>query len=180
MWVWRLLFLCFRLRSPRTRWGKMLAMDQGVVEEWLSEYKVRHLCLSLLISITSLPFPCFDPCVCVFQTLPETAVSSYAASLKDKGSLVPALYKVIRENYSDVRQFLLLFDLSSDSLIIECALMLNNIFWVVCHFSQSNQFPLFFFFFLLENAFSYGSKMHYDLLLCVDFNESWMIWGEKI
>uniref|UniRef100_A0A8C1T640 Family with sequence similarity 126 member A n=1 Tax=Cyprinus carpio TaxID=7962 RepID=A0A8C1T640_CYPCA len=37
----------------------------------------------------------------VFQTLPETAVSSYAASLKDKGSLVPALYKVIRENYSD-------------------------------------------------------------------------------
>uniref|UniRef100_A0A672M9F4 Uncharacterized protein n=1 Tax=Sinocyclocheilus grahami TaxID=75366 RepID=A0A672M9F4_SINGR len=51
----------------------MLAMDQGVVEEWLSEFK----------------------------TLPETAVSSYAASLKDKGSLVPALYKVIRENYSD-------------------------------------------------------------------------------
>uniref|UniRef100_A0A8C1RUF8 Family with sequence similarity 126 member A n=1 Tax=Cyprinus carpio TaxID=7962 RepID=A0A8C1RUF8_CYPCA len=52
----------------------MLAMDQGVVEEWLSEFK----------------------------TLPETAVSSYAASLKDKGSLVPALYKVIRENYSDL------------------------------------------------------------------------------
>ncbi|XP_016428407.1 hyccin isoform X2 [Sinocyclocheilus rhinocerous] len=51
----------------------MLAMDQGVVEEWLSEFK----------------------------TLPDTAVSSYAASLKDKGSLVPALYKVIRENYSD-------------------------------------------------------------------------------
>ncbi|XP_073677617.1 hyccin-like [Garra rufa] len=52
----------------------MLAMDQGVVEEWLSEFK----------------------------TLPETAVSSYAASLKEKGSLVPALYKVIRENYSDL------------------------------------------------------------------------------
>lgn len=52
----------------------MLAMDQGAVEEWLSEFK----------------------------TLPETAVSSYAASLKDKGSLVPALYKVIRENYSDL------------------------------------------------------------------------------
>ncbi|XP_041931623.1 hyccin isoform X3 [Alosa sapidissima] len=51
----------------------MLAMDQGVVEEWLSEYK----------------------------SLPESAVSSYAASLKEKGSLVPALYKVIRENYSD-------------------------------------------------------------------------------
>uniref|UniRef100_A0A8C5C734 Hyccin PI4KA lipid kinase complex subunit 1 n=1 Tax=Gadus morhua TaxID=8049 RepID=A0A8C5C734_GADMO len=51
----------------------MLAMDQGVVEEWLSEYK----------------------------TLPDNAVSNYAASLKDKGALVPALYKVIRENYSD-------------------------------------------------------------------------------
>lgn len=51
-----------------------MAMDQGVVEEWLSEYK----------------------------TLPDSAVSSYAASLKDKGALVPALYKVIRENYSDL------------------------------------------------------------------------------
>uniref|UniRef100_A0A674DC11 Hyccin PI4KA lipid kinase complex subunit 1 n=1 Tax=Salmo trutta TaxID=8032 RepID=A0A674DC11_SALTR len=49
-------------------------MDQGVVEEWLSEFK----------------------------TLPDSAVSSYAASLKEKGSLVPALYKVIRENYSDL------------------------------------------------------------------------------
>uniref|UniRef100_A0A8C6SMI7 Family with sequence similarity 126 member A n=1 Tax=Neogobius melanostomus TaxID=47308 RepID=A0A8C6SMI7_9GOBI len=52
----------------------MLAMDQGVVEEWLSEYK----------------------------TLPDSAVSTYAASLKDKGALVPAIYKVIRENYSDL------------------------------------------------------------------------------
>lgn len=49
-------------------------MDQGVVEEWLSEFK----------------------------TLPDSAVSNYAASLKDKGALVPALYKVIRENYSDL------------------------------------------------------------------------------
>ncbi|XP_057211175.1 hyccin [Triplophysa rosa] len=52
----------------------MLGMDQGVVEEWLSEFK----------------------------TLPESSVSSYATSLKEKGSLVPALYKVIRENYSDL------------------------------------------------------------------------------
>ncbi|XP_019946155.1 hyccin isoform X2 [Paralichthys olivaceus] len=52
----------------------MLAMDQGVVEDWLSEFK----------------------------TLPDSAVSTYAASLKEKGSLVPALYKVIRENYSDL------------------------------------------------------------------------------
>lgn len=42
----------------------------------------------------------------IFQTLPDSAVATYAASLKDKGALVPALYKVIRENYSDVcRQF---------------------------------------------------------------------------
>ncbi|XP_015213649.1 hyccin isoform X2 [Lepisosteus oculatus] len=52
----------------------MLAMDQGVVEEWLSEFK----------------------------TLPETAISSYAASLKDKTSLVPALYKVIQEPQSEL------------------------------------------------------------------------------
>ncbi|XP_061663879.1 hyccin [Syngnathoides biaculeatus] len=52
----------------------MLAMDQGVVEEWLSEYK----------------------------TLPDSAVSAYAASLKERGALVPALYKVIRENYSEL------------------------------------------------------------------------------
>ncbi|XP_034016317.1 hyccin isoform X1 [Thalassophryne amazonica] len=52
----------------------MLAMDQGVVEEWLSEFK----------------------------TLPDNVVSTYAASLKDKSALIPALYKVIRENYSDL------------------------------------------------------------------------------
>ncbi|KAJ8273929.1 hypothetical protein GJAV_G00107040 [Gymnothorax javanicus] len=52
----------------------MFAMDQGVVGEWLAEFK----------------------------TLPEAAVSNYAASLKEKKSLVPALYKVIRENYSDL------------------------------------------------------------------------------
>lgn len=38
----------------------------------------------------------------MFQTLPDSAISTYAASLRDKGALVPALYKVIRENYSDV------------------------------------------------------------------------------
>lgn len=50
-------------------------------------------------------------CSCMFQTLPDSAVSTYAASLKDKGALVPALYKVIRENYSDVctRNVILLF-----------------------------------------------------------------------
>ncbi|XP_036371467.1 hyccin isoform X2 [Megalops cyprinoides] len=62
------------LKPVSSRCRKMLAMDQGVVEEWLSEFK----------------------------TLPETATSSYAASLKEKASLVPALYKVIRENFSDL------------------------------------------------------------------------------
>lgn len=46
---------------------------------------------------------CVRVCVCVLQTFPETAISSYAASLKEKASLIPALYRVIRENYSDVR-----------------------------------------------------------------------------
>lgn len=63
---------------------------------------------------------CVCECVCIdvpgcdfvfsssfFQTLPETAVSSYAASLREKGYLVPALYKVVRENYSDVGALLL-------------------------------------------------------------------------
>ncbi|XP_061086162.1 hyccin isoform X4 [Conger conger] len=62
------------LKSATSRCRKMFAMDQGVVEEWLAEFK----------------------------TLPEAAVSSYAAALKEKASLVPALYKVIRENYSDL------------------------------------------------------------------------------
>lgn len=49
-------------------------MDQGVVDDWLSEYK----------------------------TLTDNAVPNYAASLKDKVALVTALYKVVRENYSDL------------------------------------------------------------------------------
>ncbi|XP_041102249.1 hyccin-like isoform X3 [Polyodon spathula] len=51
----------------------MLDMDQGVVEEWLSEFK----------------------------TLPETAIPSYAAGLKDKAALVSALYRVIQEPQSE-------------------------------------------------------------------------------
>ncbi|XP_028674123.2 hyccin isoform X1 [Erpetoichthys calabaricus] len=52
----------------------MIAMEQGIVEEWLSEFKA----------------------------LPETSIASYAASLKDKSSLVPALYKVIRETQNEL------------------------------------------------------------------------------
>ncbi|RXM27624.1 Hyccin [Acipenser ruthenus] len=37
-----------------------------------------------------------------FQTLPETAIPSYAAGLKDKASLVSALYRVIQEPQSEL------------------------------------------------------------------------------
>lgn len=37
--VW-FMFLSCRLRRDHYKWGNMLAMDQGVVEEWLSEFKV--------------------------------------------------------------------------------------------------------------------------------------------
>ncbi|XP_075778332.1 hyccin isoform X2 [Pelodiscus sinensis] len=52
----------------------MLAVDTGIVEEWLSEFK----------------------------TLPESSISSYATNLKDKSSLVSSLYKVIREPQSEL------------------------------------------------------------------------------
>lgn len=81
-------------------------MDQGVVEEWLSEFKV---CVCLLpifecfgVSELVRSVSAIGVCVCVLQTLPDSAISNYAASLKDKAALIPALYKVIRENYSDV------------------------------------------------------------------------------
>ncbi|XP_010073196.1 PREDICTED: protein FAM126B-like, partial [Pterocles gutturalis] len=48
---------------------KMLGSERGVVEEWLSEFKA----------------------------LPETQISSYAATLHRKKPLVPALYKVIQD-----------------------------------------------------------------------------------
>ncbi|XP_041267414.1 hyccin isoform X2 [Onychostruthus taczanowskii] len=52
----------------------MLAVDTGVVEEWLSEFK----------------------------TLPEASISSYASSLKDKTALISSLYKVIQEPQSEL------------------------------------------------------------------------------
>ncbi|OCT74084.1 hypothetical protein XELAEV_18033048mg [Xenopus laevis] len=51
----------------------MLTSEKGVVEEWLSEFK----------------------------TLPETSISSYASGLKNKISLVSALYEVIQEIQSE-------------------------------------------------------------------------------
>ncbi|NWR87563.1 HYCCI protein, partial [Furnarius figulus] len=52
----------------------MLAVDTGVVEEWLSEFK----------------------------TLPEASISSYATSLKEKTALISSLYKVIQEPQSEL------------------------------------------------------------------------------
>ncbi|KAF4799209.1 Hyccin [Turdus rufiventris] len=51
----------------------MLAVDTGLVEEWLSEFK----------------------------TLPEASISSYATGLKDKTALISSLYKVIQEPQSE-------------------------------------------------------------------------------
>ncbi|XP_078519689.1 hyccin isoform X2 [Lissotriton helveticus] len=52
----------------------MLAVDKGVVEEWLSEFK----------------------------TLPEASIGNYASSLKEKSALVSALYRVIQEPQSEL------------------------------------------------------------------------------
>uniref|UniRef100_A0A8B9BZB8 Hyccin PI4KA lipid kinase complex subunit 1 n=2 Tax=Anser TaxID=8842 RepID=A0A8B9BZB8_9AVES len=52
----------------------MLAVDTGIVEEWLSEFK----------------------------TLPEASISSYATNLKDKTALISSLYKVIQEPQSEL------------------------------------------------------------------------------
>ncbi|XP_061443278.1 hyccin isoform X1 [Rhineura floridana] len=52
----------------------MLAVDTGIVEEWLSEYK----------------------------TVPEASIPSYAKNLKDKSSLVSSLYKVIQDPQSEL------------------------------------------------------------------------------
>ncbi|RXN00257.1 Protein FAM126B [Acipenser ruthenus] len=52
----------------------MLEPDRGVVEEWLSEFK----------------------------TLPESQVSSYAATLHQKKKLVSALYKVIQDSGNEL------------------------------------------------------------------------------
>ncbi|XP_021242906.1 hyccin isoform X6 [Numida meleagris] len=52
----------------------MLAVDTGLVEEWLSEFK----------------------------TLPEASISSYATNLKDKSALISSLYKVIQEPQSEL------------------------------------------------------------------------------
>ncbi|KAJ8255674.1 hypothetical protein COCON_G00195380 [Conger conger] len=61
----------FRESEREVSWGqwKMLGSERGVVEEWLSEFKA----------------------------LPETQISSYAASLHLKKSLVPALYRVVQD-----------------------------------------------------------------------------------
>ncbi|XP_040289604.1 hyccin isoform X1 [Bufo bufo] len=52
----------------------MLTTERGVVDEWLSEYK----------------------------TQPEASITSYAASLKEKTTLVSALYEVIKEPQSEL------------------------------------------------------------------------------
>lgn len=52
----------------------MLGSERAVVEEWLSEFKA----------------------------LPDTQITSYAATLHRKKALVPALYKVIQDSNNEV------------------------------------------------------------------------------
>ncbi|KAM4705539.1 hyccin [Rhinophrynus dorsalis] len=52
----------------------MLTSEKGVVDEWLSEFK----------------------------TLPEASITSYASSLKERSSLMSALYEVIQEPQSEL------------------------------------------------------------------------------
>uniref|UniRef100_A0A2I2ZDU5 Hyccin PI4KA lipid kinase complex subunit 2 n=1 Tax=Gorilla gorilla gorilla TaxID=9595 RepID=A0A2I2ZDU5_GORGO len=53
----------------------MLGTDRCVVEEWLSEFKA----------------------------LPDTQITSYAATLHRKKTLVPALYKVIQDSNNEIQ-----------------------------------------------------------------------------
>lgn len=63
--VW-FMFLSCRLRRNHYKWGNMLAMDQGVVEEWLSEFKVCVcFCPSKKISVQVNEFAVFQPLTCV-------------------------------------------------------------------------------------------------------------------
>ncbi|XP_055494433.1 hyccin 2-like isoform X2 [Leucoraja erinacea] len=52
----------------------MLGSDRGVVEDWLSQFK----------------------------TLPETQISTYAATLHQNNTIVPALYKVIQDSNNEL------------------------------------------------------------------------------
>lgn len=52
----------------------MLCSDRGVVEDWLSQFK----------------------------TLPETQISTYAATLHQNNTIVPALYKVIQDSNNEL------------------------------------------------------------------------------
>uniref|UniRef100_A0A087WSI2 Hyccin PI4KA lipid kinase complex subunit 2 n=1 Tax=Mus musculus TaxID=10090 RepID=A0A087WSI2_MOUSE len=53
----------------------MLGSERAVVEEWLSEFKA----------------------------LPDTQITSYAATLHRKKALVPALYKVIQDSNNEMQ-----------------------------------------------------------------------------
>ncbi|XP_044306679.1 hyccin isoform X3 [Varanus komodoensis] len=90
----------------------MLAVDTGVVEEWLSEFK----------------------------TVPEASIPSYAKNLKDKISLVSSLYKVIQDPQSELLEpvchQLFEFYRSGEELLLQFTLQfLPELIW--CYLSVS-------------------------------------------
>ncbi|KAF5927760.1 hypothetical protein HPG69_000666 [Diceros bicornis minor] len=108
----------------------MFTSEKGVVEEWLSEFKLNicgsrkasawlfnlitmvlrrprfpysfYLKSSDLLLEFSLPIPLSHGVLSEWVTLPETSLSNYATNLKDKSSLVSSLYKVIQEPQSEL------------------------------------------------------------------------------
>nr|XP_005999164.1 PREDICTED: protein FAM126B isoform X4 [Latimeria chalumnae] len=92
----------------------MLGSEKGVVEEWLAEYKV----------------------------LPETQISSFAATLYRKKMLVPALYKVIQDPNNELLEPVChqLFELyrSSDVRLKRFTLQfLPELIWVYLRITSS-------------------------------------------
>ncbi|XP_053925886.1 hyccin 2 isoform X3 [Cuculus canorus] len=92
----------------------MLGSERGVVEEWLSEFKA----------------------------LPETQISSYAATLHRKKTLVPSLYKVIQDPNNELLEPVChqLFELyrSSEVRLKRFTLQfLPELIWVYLHLTAS-------------------------------------------
>ncbi|XP_030641554.1 protein FAM126B isoform X1 [Chanos chanos] len=92
----------------------MLGSDQGVVEEWLSEFK----------------------------TLPENQLSSYAGSLQQKKTLVPALYRVIQDPGNELlepvcHQLFELYRSSEDRLRRFTLQFLPELVWVYLRLTAS-------------------------------------------
>lgn len=85
--------LSHRLKWLHCRWGNMLAMDQGLVEEWLSEFKVllSNMCV------------CMSVCGCAKKILKSTYPWSACSAFSVACHSIPRInlhslkYSVLRE-----------------------------------------------------------------------------------